>query len=141
MFADKVADLAVAKEDGGVNIGVTTGLRLTHYTGDMFAQNEKAHVSDDILAAMLAAEYPNRIKAGKVLQSIGSYRSYYNQGLHGHTPDGLPAGQGKAPKSHKWVDGVAKERAARGEGKAASKPAKAAKKAAKKVPAKKAASK
>jgi len=114
LFKDKVRE----EGDNGVNVGVSTGLRLTHYISEVLAANAKHNVSDDVIAAMLESEYPGRRKAGKTIQAVASYRSYYNQGLHGLTPDGQPP---KVRSVRYGADGQPQQRAPRGEGKAAAK--------------------
>lgn len=61
--------------------GASTGLVLTHACNELlYATNgSNAAVSDEEIAAALAAEFSNR----PTLQSVAAYRAYFNAGKHG----------------------------------------------------------
>lgn len=111
IFRDKVTDSA-----DGVSTGKTTKLKLTHYVSELLVANRKLKLTDEALMEAMKAEFPNRVKQGGVIQKIASYRSYFNQGLHGHNPDK------KFGHSVSYnADGSERLRAANGEGKKAAK--------------------
>lgn len=87
IFRDKVRE----KPWDGDAVGKTSGLKLTHFVSELLVANRKAHLTDEQLMAAMKAEFPKRSdeggKGGRTIQKIASYRSYFNQGLHGHNPD------------------------------------------------------
>ena len=74
----------------GLNIGMKTGLNLTHFINKMFSDEVRKakakRLPDETLEKMLKAEFPKRSS----FQSISAYRGYFNAGAHGH-------GYGKPP--------------------------------------------
>lgn len=77
-------DIKPPAERDGIRIGVANGLNITHFTNELFFANFDARLTDDELTDALHAEFPNRLKAGKVIQDIKAYRNYYNGNVHGH---------------------------------------------------------
>jgi hypothetical protein len=129
--------LAKEKHDG-LNAGKTTGLRLVHYVTCLLAANETAHVTDEVLAETLRAEFPQRAS----FQAMPTWRAYYNGSKHGlntkgrhsirYGEDGEPArraapakaesngkAEGKASKPVKAAAPAPAPKAKGGKGKAA----------------------
>lgn len=67
-------------ERDGVDIGVANGLNLTKFLNELFYANFDLGMCDRELDDAMRKEFPAREK----FQTISSYRSYFNQGVHGH---------------------------------------------------------
>lgn len=120
------------KEKGmrdGIRIGLTTGLKLTHFLNELMALNVKAQLNDDDLTEVVAREFPKRIANGLAIQAMSAYRSYANAGKHGHI---APKGPKGAERYGAIVRKASEGKAAKGKGKPAK--GKAPKAKAKKAP-------
>lgn len=96
-FQITLYDETVIKEEearNGINIGVTTGLRFTHYVNQLLYNNYDAQLSDEELEHAILTEFPNR----ESIQDMGRYRACFNSGSAGF---GVPDENGEAQKLEK----------------------------------------
>lgn len=80
IFAELETPEAKAPADrDGNKYGLANGLVITHFINQLFYDNYERGLTDDELEAAIREEYPNR----ETLQTMTSYRQYYNGGIHG----------------------------------------------------------
>lgn len=63
----------------GINIGVTTGLRFTHFVNQLLFNNYDAQLNDEELQDVIMKEFPNR----ESIQDMARYRACFNAGSAG----------------------------------------------------------